>query len=514
MSDILGYVSRNKREETSSSSKEYIGIVVGYGRPPTHLSFSFQLRDQASVSVGDFVEVPIGSSVIIGRITRIVSRNKSLMDPEFIKIHLSKGLPIDARIAVSRDNWWEGLVEIIAVMKADTLLPPNIPPSPGDYVYPADIETVRRILNICEHGLFVGYMYGHKDIHVILDPDILLRLHFAIFGSTGSGKSYTVGVIVEELLKSGYPVVIFDAHGEYSSLSIPNDSATEIEELRMLGLEPSGFDAKTFTPDQLTVGFEDLDIDAISEVTKMSPVMADLLYLAFKHIDNVIYTLDEEKDASEGKAWVDRLIRAVNIAASKWKFDNKTRIALRRRIETLKELSIFGNSLDVNSVVRRGCATIIDISQGLTDYERRVYVGMVLKRLFEARKKKLVPPLLVIVEESHIFAPQDLDTYSKTMMRRIAREGRKFGIGIGIISQRIIGLDKDVISQCGTKFILRVDSKTDLEYLRPYTSLLTSEDFKRIPHLPTGMAYITGQAIRYPVLTKIRPRQSKHYLFE
>jgi len=100
------------------------------------------------------------------------------------------------------------------------------------------------------------------------------------------------------------------------------------------------------------------------------------------------------------------------------------------------------------------------------------------------------------------------------MIRKVAREGRKFGIGIGLVSQRIVGLDKDAISQCGTKFILRIDSKTDLEYLRPYTSLLTQEDMGRIPHLPTGIAYITGQALRYPVLTKIRPRRTKHYTFE
>ena len=513
MSNLMGYISRTKEESPEVEAKEYIGIVVGYGRPPTHLSFSFQLKDTVEVSVGDFVEVPAGSSVIVGRITRIVSRNRSLMDPEFIRIHLERNLPIDARIAVSRDNWREAFVEIISIMKSGEFLPPNIPPSPGDYVYPADSETIRRILNIKEEGLFVGYMHGHRDLRIVLDPEVLLRLHFAVFGSTGSGKSYTVGVIVEEFLKSGYPVVIIDAHGEYSSLSKPNDSEKEVEELGIFGLEPMGFPVNVFIPSKLTVGFEDLDVDALSEVTKMSPIMSDLLYLAFKHIDSVGYTLDESSEM-RNKAWVDRLIRAVNVAASKWKFDNKTKIALRRRIETLKELSIFGESLDIKSIINKGHATIIDISRGLTDYERRVYVGIILKRLFEARKKKIIPPLLTVIEESHIFAPQDIDTYSKTMMRRIAREGRKFGIGIGIISQRIIGLDKDVISQCGTKFILRIDSKTDLDYLKPYTSLLTSEDIKRIPHLPTGMAYITGQVLRYPILTKIRPRQSKHYTFE
>jgi len=99
------------------------------------------------------------------------------------------------------------------------------------------------------------------------------------------------------------------------------------------------------------------------------------------------------------------------------------------------------------------------------------------------------------------------------MMRRIVRKGRKFGIGLGVISQRIVGLDKDVISQCGTKFILRIDSKTDLDLLRPYIGLATDEDIKRIPHLPTGVTLVTDQATKYPILVSIRPRKSKHRQF-
>jgi len=513
---LYNYFKEKPKEkaEAKDKVKDYIGLIVGYGSPPTHLNFTFQVRKGTEVSVGDFVEVPIGSYVIVGRITRIKSVNMSLRNPEFIKAHLDRELPIDARIAVTKDSWWEADVEIIALLHGDKILPPNIPPSPGDFVYEADISTVNRILGIKDDGIFVGHMYGHEDVRIVLDPETLLRLHFAIFGSTGSGKSYTVGVIVEEFLRLGYPVVIFDAHGEYSTLSMPNENEDEVAELIKLGLRPRRFEIRLFHPSQMTVGLEDLDIDAISEVTSMTPIMSDLLYLAFKHIDRAEYTLDNIKGSDQKKEWIDRLVRAVNVVASRWKFDNKTKIAIRRRLETLRELSIFGEKLDIDRFVGKGVATIIDISYGLTEYEKTVYVGLILKKLFDARRRRLIPPLLVIVEESHIFAPQDRETYSKTMIRKVAREGRKFGIGIGLVSQRIVGLDKDAISQCGTKFILRIDSKTDLEYLRPYTSLLTQEDMGRIPHLPTGIAYITGQALRYPVLTKIRPRQTKHYTFE
>ena len=75
MSSITRFVSKNiQTHDMEHEPRSYIGIIVGYGKPPTHLSFSFQVRDQMSVSVGDLVEVPVGSYVIVGRITRIVSK--------------------------------------------------------------------------------------------------------------------------------------------------------------------------------------------------------------------------------------------------------------------------------------------------------------------------------------------------------------------------------------------------------------------------------------------------------
>jgi len=259
-------------------------------------------------------------------------------------------------------------------------------------VYEADISTINKILGIKDDGIFVGHMYGHENVRIVLDPETLLRLHFAIFGSTGSGKSYTVGVIVEEFLRLGYPVVIFDVHGEYSTLSMPNENGDEVAELIRLGLRPRKFEIRLFHPSQMTVGLEDLDIDAISEVTSMTPIMSDLLYLAFKHIDRIEYTLDNIRDSDQKKEWIDRLVRAVSVVASRWRFDNKTKIAIRRRLETLKELSIFGERLDINRLVGKGVATIIDISYGLTEYEKAVYVGLILKKTVRCKEKKTNTP--------------------------------------------------------------------------------------------------------------------------
>lgn len=473
-----------------------LGIVVDFGRSPDHLSCVFQLRDDADVRVGEFVEIPAGSYVIIGRVTRIVSKNTFLSDPQFVKQHLDERIPIGSRIAINMRQWREAHIEIIALLRNGSLEPPSIPPEPGEYVYPATRDVLRRILNLRDDGIFIGFLYTDSNVYIKVDPEVLLRLHFAVFGATGSGKSYTVGVIIEEFLDHGYPVVIFDVHGEYHTLGIPNDNQDDLQKLRAIGLSPRKYDVEVVGDPK--IGFENLDVDTISDLSDLTPVMRDLLYLSFSEMKR------------QGLNSMDGLRRAISATASKYSFDNRTKTALLRRIETIKELKIFGGGMNIERSLAKGRCVVINLSGIESEFEKRAVVGVTLRKLFRARKEKTIPPTLVVIEESHLFAPQDEETYSKQMMRRIAREGRKFGIGIGVVSQRIIGLDKDVISQCGTKIILRIDSKTDIDYLRPYMGLATEEDLKRLPYLPRGTAFITGQATQHPILVKIRPRKTKH----
>jgi len=483
---------------------EELGVVASYSEPPTHLSFMFQINKDVDVKVGEFVEVPAGKYVLVGRIVLVRAMNQFFKNPEFIRDHIMRGLPLNARIPIDIGRWREARVEIVGMFEKDNLHPPNIPPEPGERVYRASPAILKKLLGIKDKGLFVGVMYGNDSVKVTLDPEKLMRLHFAVFGATGSGKSYTVGVLIEELLERNYPVVIIDAHGEYNTFSTMNDEPNEIFTLQKFGLMPKKYNAIILKPKygskgEITLNFNDLDSETISEMAKVSPVMQDLLFLAIRNL---------KKKKSE--ITPETMIMAIQEEASKWGFQRRTQTSLIRNIMILKETGVFGEGFNPEDVVKAGTVTVIDVSIDMEENIRRIFVGSILESLFKARKEKRIPPLITIIEESHRFAPQEEDTYSKTIMRRIAREGRKFGIGLGVVSQRIVGLDKDVISQCGTKIILRIDSRTDLDYLKPYLGIASEEDIKRIPYLPTGVGMITGVATRHPILVKIRPRKSKH----
>ena len=89
---------------------------------------------------------------------------------------------------------------------------------------------------------FPGAYYERqpRKVRRLLDELLEDERHVVVAGQTGSGKSYTCAVMVEELLERGVPVVVIDPHGEYLTLSAPNDSPSELAELRRLGLEPRG----------------------------------------------------------------------------------------------------------------------------------------------------------------------------------------------------------------------------------------------------------------------------------
>ena len=473
-----------------------LGVIISDRKGPTHLNFTLQLRDEADISVGEYVEVPIGTKLIIGRVDLIHAINEAYENPLFIKDHLLREIPLEARFPTKMMQYRAAQVRIVGVIDSrGKVNPPNEVPEPGKKVYLADPELLNNFLGLEKDGIFVGTMYGNSKIKVVLNPKLVIGHHIAVLGATGSGKSYTVGVIIEELLDAGIPVVVIDPHGEYYGFAYSKDGVThskyDIYHYRL-------FD-KSGTTELLRINLNNLNADSIAELIGATDVQADLLFL-------MVNALRKAKQ----KITIKNLLASVENIASEWNFAKRTQLALKRRLMLLEEMNIISEHFDIRDLVHPGALTIVDLSEDIEEKTRQSLVGILLDNLFKARKNKEIPPLLVVVEESHRFAPQDYECYSKYMMRKIVREGRKFGIGLCITSQRLVGLDKDVLSQCGTKFILRIDSKTDLDYIRPFLDYTSTSDLDRIPYMPNGVAVVTGVAVRAPIVTNIRTRKTKH----
>ncbi len=139
-----------------------------------------------------------------------------------------------------------------------------------------------------------------------------------------------------------------------------------------------------------------------------------------------------------------------------------------------------------------------------------ITVYSLAKRLFDMRKRDLIPPFLMVLEEAHNYAPEQSfgKALSNDILRKIASEGRKFGLGIGVISQRPARIDKNVLSQANTQFILRVTNPNDLKAISKSFEGVTSEVESMIKSLPPGISFVLGN--EYPVMTNVRKRRSRH----
>ena len=443
-----------------------VGIVIAR-RPPSESSFEFELEGDAAP--GDFVEVPVEAGALVARVAGVRVENQYLAESGVVR-ELRLGMRMPSAAALASAEVRVARAEALGIVSGASVLPPIQPPSPGSRVYRAAPETLRALLGLAEGGVELGRLWRH-GLEVELDPERLFRHHVAVLGSTGSGKSYTCGVLAEEALERGLPAVILDFHGEYATLG-------ERYRVRSVRANRVKLEPGSVSP------------DAIADATEMTDVQRDLLYLAF--------------DEAEGPSLED-LERAAERVAERYGFKRETLLAVLRRLRMLKAQRVFtgeGEPLYLSE----GEAVVVDLGLGLPGGATRALAGAIAWWLFEGRRAGEQPPFLLVADEAHRLLPQDEQAFSKAALRLVAREGRKFGASLVVASQRVVGLDKDVLSQCGTKIALRMDSPTDLAMLKP----LLGRHARLLPRLPTGVALVAGVAVGYPVLVEVRKRRTSH----
>jgi hypothetical protein len=182
------------------------------------------------------------------------------------------------------------------------------------------------------------------------------------------------------------------------------------------------------------------------------------------------------------------------------------------QLESLLELGLFsGTATPCDEMLRPGKASVIDMT-GITPELQAMIVSRLLTDVFEARKRRLISPGMVVVEEAHNYIPErgTGNAASTSIVRTIAAEGRKFGLGLMIISQRPARVDKNVISQCNTQIIMRVTNPNDLKALSKGLEGMTSDLEEEIKRLPAGVAMLVSNEIERPITVDVRPRKSRH----
>ncbi len=394
------------------------------------------------------------------------------------------------------------------VDEAGRVQTPRTPFRPGQEVEAADPDLVLRVLGLesAKDGANIGRVAG-TTIPVRLSMNMLAQKHVSVLAKTGAGKSYTVGVLLEEFLQAGVPLVILDPHGEYGSLRHANLDEGDMKTMADMGIKPRSFDKQVveyamdtgLNPDAQRLRLEGINLEGHELVDlmggRLSGGQVGLLYQAIKEVKEHMpsYTLQDVMDAVQQ-----------NKSAAKWNVINA--------LEALEGTGVFHiRGTPIKDLVKAKQCMILNL-KGVAPDIQEVAATRLIGMLWEARKRGEIPPFILVCEEAHNFCPERGvgNAISGPVIRTVASEGRKFGMGLVIVSQRPAKIDKNVLSQCNTQLVLKVTNPNDLKAIISSVEGITSKTSDEVQRLPIGTALIAGGGLTQPVFVRIRPRLTRH----
>ncbi len=512
----------------SGAPSQVIGTVKGPGENGNQ--YVFITSDNRQVKIGEFVyyEVSTPSSdeplEILGKISdRRLSDH--LPDRMFADAEISPEA-IAAIVGFSHSNpeIYEVTVDVIGYFNpALGFINPRLTPNPGARVSITDDETLKRVVNKKQPGEVGSAQVGSLllrpggAVPVALDVKELVSTHMAILAGTGSGKSYTAGVLIEEFLQpyNRAAVLIFDPHGEYGTLAeMRGHKAFQSAD----GYAP---DVRILTPDDITIRISSLDYhDVLTLLPEMSDRQQSILNKAFRIL---------KRHRKGDYRWnVDDLIAAVNEADTAEDDEGNIKIgssapAIEWKLERFANSPYFHqtNHMAPGDLFEPGRVTVLQMNE-ISQEEQQVICAAVLRQSYLARmntaKEKNSPgdenylpyPVFTLIEEAHRFAPAKEPARCKAILRTILSEGRKFGLGVGLITQRPGKLDSDVLSQCMSQFLMRIVNPVDQESLKYGVEAAGRDLLKELPALTKGQVIISGACVNTPVLCQVRQRLTKH----
>lgn len=540
-----------------------LGKLVGNTGDASQLTMVVQ--DSFSVRRGEFVRIMHQERqdetevAVLGRVTKI-NRSNMLYNAGFgdgvTELELLPGANVTGENMFAQ-------IELVGYRDpvSRQIKIPRRPMDPGAAVETVDFQFLSDFYEFNEHtslhlGNLVGYDRGENTVPVFIDVNKLATEHMAVLAMTGSGKSYTVGRIIERLVAiNNGTVVVFDPHGEYgralakgelhfsSDLGDCEDKRDQeaLPQIRSTfeRLQIAGAGIQVFTPQHesfkhkyasknqpLALQFDHFEMDDVSEIlpglTEPQQRVLDVAIRYWRYVDiteprdinRLRYFLGDGID--EVREWDD-----LSDAESKALNGRSAAVASMKLSRVLNEAQSFYSATmnaptDIYKMVGRptnhqGRLVVIDL-QGLSDTAKQVVCALLSSEILKAASSKTDPlrPCFLVYEEGHNFAPAGGHAVSHRIIKKIAGEGRKFGVGFGIVSQRPSKLDADVTSQCNTLITMRLKNPDDQRFIAKASDMVSKADLDELPSLSTGEALVCGRSIPAPLLVKVGTKALIH----
>lgn len=391
-----------------------------------------------------------------------------------------------------------------------------------DPVAPGMDKNLKNLVYTLEEGKLtaqkdIPYIYNIRSMHQY--P------HIGVFGGSGSGKSFGLRVLLEELMKLGIPSLVLDPHFEMD-FSTQNEATGNHNYDSKFKCLQVGFD--------IGVKFEDLSrrdlqilLESSADLTDSMINAVDILYkskdsyMSFQNrLENLLKAqelgsqkaiegkIEEAKDDLERKQWQIRLSLYEKYANT---CPHASVRGILWRLNRLNNEGIFSKDISPieeglklgKLVVIQGSTRILQVfSTYLLNnlyYKRREYRDA----LYRKASADYFPPFIVVTDEAHNFAPKGFETPSKGILKEISQEGRKYGTFLILATQRPTLLDETITAQLNTKFIFRTVRASDIQTIKEETDI-KEEEARRLPYLRTGDVFISEALMGRTIFSRIR----------
>lgn len=473
----------------SALEGELLGVVIGVTKPG-YITF----EGKEPIGLGEYITIKNNQEKkILGVVESCFIKSDALDEISNFEEALESKIVAEIN---KRDKSFKVNVKILGLLdmlrKSKAILP-EIPPLPGAEVYTANKEDLKDIFDSEEESwLKIGTLLRHDNVDVKVNTNRLATRHLGILAMTGMGKSNLVSVIAKSIAKIPGTMVIFDYHDEYRFLQGPNINFVQAQ-----------INPRLLTSDKF---------GEVIEIRENADIQNTILLKAF---DN-----DDLKKKIGDDFWEELEINIKEIGFKEKRFSSSAdRVTdkikeSRRRFDNI----LIPNALDPVSQIREGCINIINLIE-FTEKQANVAISFYLESILYQRKlsksqslksgqgtKNQIlfhSPVIVVIEEAHVFMPKNENTDTKYIASKIAREGRKFGVGLIIVSQRPRTLDPNVLSQMGSLAIMKLVQQEDQSQIESTSESINGKIIEQLPSLNPGEALLVGQWVNLPSFVRI-----------
>ncbi len=504
------------REQLSSPSPQSMGTVVsvrgsqasvGLSTLPPHHPSSLR------ATVGKFLGICAGDTLLIGVITKIVIETPALAGERSWHATADVDLIGEIKRSAASAQFQRGVTDYPAI---------------GDPVLPIGPGELRLVYNVANGSAIpIGHLQQDSTITAYVDVNDMLCKHFAVLGTTGVGKSSAVVLLLSEFVRArpNLRVLILDAHNEYG--------------------RPFGEQAYVLDPRNLRLPFWLFNFDEMVDVLfgarPGSEGEVDILSEAIPRAKAAYHHYRAAADRSLVKKPDQRIVgysvdtpvpyRVADLIAilddRMGKLENRaSRMTYHRlitRIESVcndprysfmfENANVGGDTMaEVLSHLFRlppngKPITVIQLA-GFPSEVVDAVVSVISRLAFDLGLwSEGAAPLLLLCEEAHRYASADRSVGfgpTRRSISRIAKEGRKHGVFLGLVSQRPAELDATIISQCSTLFAMRMINDRDQAILRSAVSDAAANLLDFLPSLGTGEVFAFGEGVALPARVKLK----------